>query len=353
MGKFKMDYVVEKCKGGKVYRYWQPKKQYLVGGMWVKCPFKSVALKEDWILKADDLNKALQKWRDGFQPAVRFEHGTVGWLVGQYKKDQAFDRLASGTQTKYLGCLNALQDKLGDIPADKISRMSARAFCMDFTTESMPSRMAAVCRVLYNFGHNIGAVKDNPFHNMRLSRQKPRTEVWPVELIEKVKEKALALKMPSVALAIQLGLDTGQRAGDLRTLTWSAYTGGKLIFRQNKTGAVVHVPVMKTLSAILDAETIKAPHVLICEETGKPYSKDMLSRRFRDACAGIEGADALQFRDLRRTAVVRLAEAGCTNAEIAAITGHSLNATVNILETYLPRNAKMAENAIAKVERIK
>ena len=55
--------------------------------------------------------------------------------------------------------------------------------------------------------------------------------------------------------------------------------------------------------------------------------------------------------DLRRTAVVWLAEAGCEIPEIAAITGHSLNRTSAILEVYLPRNTKMAQNAIAKLSK--
>lgn len=351
MGVFKMDYVIEKRKNGRLYRYWQPKSRYFVAGKWKKCPFKPQRLGDDWVLKADELNKALKKWRDGFGPTVRFEQGSVGWLIGQYLKDEAFDKLEKNTKTKYRGCLKILQEKLGDLPADKITRMGARTFCMALTSaSSAPSRMSATCRVLYNFGRNIGAVNENPFDDMRLSRTKPRTSVWPVELVERVKENAIKLNMPSIALAIQLALDTGQRAGDLRTLTWASYKSGKLHFKQNKTGAVVHIPAMKTLQIMLDLAERFSPSILVCEATKKPYNKDMLSRRFRDACEGIEGAEALQFRDLRRTAVVRLAEYGCTNSEIAAITGHSLNATTNILEVYLPRTSKMAENAITKLE---
>jgi integrase len=38
--------------------------------------------------------------------------------------------------------------------------------------------------------------------------------------------------------------------------------------------------------------------------------------------AGVEG---VRFADLRRTAIVRLAEAGCTGPEISAIRGHQLD----------------------------
>ena len=64
--------------------------------------------------------------------------------------------------------------------------------------------------------------------------------------------------------------------------------------------------------------------------------------------AGIEG---LQARDLRRTACVRLAEAGCTAIEIAAISGHSIERTSQLLETYVPRTEAMGRSAMDKLER--
>ena len=55
--------------------------------------------------------------------------------------------------------------------------------------------------------------------------------------------------------------------------------------------------------------------------------------------------DNLQFRDLRRTSMVRLAEAGATVPQIAAISSHSIKQTRKILEHYLPRNRQMALGA--------
>ena len=67
--------------------------------------------------------------------------------------------------------------------------------------------------------------------------------------------------------------------------------------------------------------------------------------------AGIRG---LTFHDLRGTAVVMLARAGCTEAEIYAITGHKPSDVRAILTAhYLPRDAEVASNAIAKLNRYK
>ena len=61
--------------------------------------------------------------------------------------------------------------------------------------------------------------------------------------------------------------------------------------------------------------------------------------------------DKMQFRDLRRTAAVRLSEAGATPQEVAAITGHTIDQTTKILETYIPRTQTMADAAVAKLVR--
>ena len=59
--------------------------------------------------------------------------------------------------------------------------------------------------------------------------------------------------------------------------------------------------------------------------------------------AGIEGK---RRRDLRRTAVVRLAEAGATVPQIAAVTGWSIDYCQRIVDVYLPRRTEVALTAI-------
>ena len=59
----------------------------------------------------------------------------------------------------------------------------------------------------------------------------------------------------------------------------------------------------------------------------------------------------MTFNDLRGTAVNRLALVGCTEAEIAAITGHSIRDVRSILDAhYLHRDQALAESAIRKLE---
>ncbi|MBO0759522.1 MAG: hypothetical protein J2P54_27095, partial [Bradyrhizobiaceae bacterium] len=63
------------------------------------------------------------------------------------------------------------------------------------------------------------------------------------------------------------------------------------------------------------------------------------------------GITCLTFNDLRGTAVTRLALAGCTEAQIFSITGHSLNDVRSILDVhYLHRDPELARAAIHKLE---
>ena len=60
----------------------------------------------------------------------------------------------------------------------------------------------------------------------------------------------------------------------------------------------------------------------------------------------------MAYDDLRGTAVTRLALVGCTEAEIATLTGHSMRDVRAILDAhYLHRDPALPESAVRKLER--
>ena len=154
-------------------------------------------------------------------------------------------------------------------------------------------------------------------------------------------------------LPLLLALWTGQRQGDLLRLPWSAYDGKHIRLRQSKggnDGRRVVIPVGAPLKAALDT-TAKRSTMILTTSDGKPWTSDGFRASWGKACrrAGIVG---VTFHDLRGTAVTRLAICGCTEAEIATITGHSLRSVRAILDMhYLSRDPALAESAIRKLER--
>ena len=103
------------------------------------------------------------------------------------------------------------------------------------------------------------------------------------------------------------------------------------------------------LKAALNATTKHGP-IILASTDKRPWTPDGFRASWGKACkkAGIDG---LTFNDLRGTAVTRLALVGCTEAQIASITGHSLRDVRSILDAhYLHRDIELARNAITKLE---
>ena len=173
-------------------------------------------------------------------------------------------------------------------------------------------------------------------------------------VLEKIWEEThiaafLAVASEPLQRALVLALETGQRQGDLLTLPWSAYDGTWIRLRQSKTGRRVNIPVTRRLRAILE-NSKRTATVILTTKRGMAFQQNAFRKAWGDACrkAKITG---LTFHDLRGTAVTRLAEAECSTAEIAAITGHSMRDAGAILDKYLARTGKVSLAAIAKLER--
>ncbi|MDD2705519.1 MAG: tyrosine-type recombinase/integrase [Acidocella sp.] len=146
-----------------------------------------------------------------------------------------------------------------------------------------------------------------------------------------------------------LALHTGQRLGDILTLPWSAYDGRAItVSAQSKTGARVVVPVRPELRTALDATERRA--VVICtRRDGHAWKSDHFKKSFAAARDALGLPDDLHFHGLRHSAAVRLAEAGCSPHEIAAVTGHK---SLSMVSRYTDqaRQETLATTAIARLE---
>ena len=205
-----------------------------------------------------------------------------------------------------------------------------------------------LARIL-SWAHNRGLITKNPcakagklYHGNRASK------IWNDEDVERFLRTAPIY----LRLAMLLAINTGQRQGDLLRLPWSAYDGTTIKLRQRKTGAYVPIPVADALKNALDAAPRRSP-IMLTNSEGKPWSESGFQGAWGKATARA-GIFGLTFHDLRGTAVVTLARAGCNEVEIYSITGHKPSDVQAILTThYLPRDAEVASNAIAKLNQYK
>jgi len=154
-------------------------------------------------------------------------------------------------------------------------------------------------------------------------------------------------------VALVLALWTGQRQGDLLRLTWVSYDGRVIRLKQGKTGKRVTIPVGGPLKAALDDAKAgkESQSAILLNSLGKAWTEDGFRASWSKAFKLSRINEDLHFHDLRGTAVTRLALAGCTVPEIAAITGHSLKDVEAILDAhYLGGRIELAEAAVLKLD---
>lgn len=279
--------------------------------------------------------------------------GVMLSILAAYQQSDDFRKLAERTRLDYVRQIKKIEEEFIDFPLAALSERGSRALFMDWRDRlALQSRRQAdyawsvLARIL-SWSHDRGLIVANPCtRGGRLYRNTRAENVWTDD------DEALFLKSaPShLCLALVLALWSGQRQGDLLALTWLQYDGTAIRLRQGKTGVRVVIPVGGPLKSLLDSTERKDNHILVTLD-GTPWTPDGFRVSWRKACAkaGIVG---LTFNDLRGTAVTRLALAGCTEAEIATLTGHSLRDVRSILDAhYLARDPALAESAIRKLEK--
>lgn len=356
MGNIKVRYLVVKPQKNHSIHYWQPAKALREHGFQTR----RLAEKSNDIVaairEAEALNAELDAWRKGEKIDTTPKDGTIPCLVRLYQRSEKYANLVPKTQRAYDQCLQEIEawsDRAGHPPINSITPLAVEAFYKSMAdTPHKANAVIRVLRLLMNRALKYQLIDHNPAAKPELKTPPPRHHVWTDDAIEAVVSAAEDRSRRSVGLAVMLAAHLGQREGDVLRLAWSQYDGEYVSLRQQKTKKPLAVPATAALKRYLDLTPRSSILMVTSETTGRPYRED----NFRHVFAVVRnsvGLSDFQFRDLRRTAAVGLAEAGCTAPEIAAITGHTIETTQRILETYVPRTTPMARNAIAKLERNK
>lgn len=278
-------------------------------------------------------------------------------LIVGYRESVDFARLGERTKIGYHAKLRQIEATFGNMPLDALEdRRVSRVFLewrdgMVSAPRQADYAWTILMRVI-SWGRDRGLTTYRPPDRVERLHHSDRSEkIWEPDQI------AAFMGVASVPLqhALVVALETGQRQADILALPWSAYDGTWIRLRQAKSkrhgkpGRLVSIPVTRTLRAVLDGLPRTSP-VILANGRGRPWGSNAF-RKAWGAAAKKAGITGLNFHDLRGTAVSRLAAAGCTVAEIAAITGHSLRDASAIIDRYLARTDKLAIAAIAKLER--
>jgi integrase len=204
-------------------------------------------------------------------------------------------------------------------------------------------------RALMQHAVDIGLRADDPTRDVKAIRVKSDGyHSWTEDEIAKFEQRHPVGSRARLALALLLF--TGQRRSDVVRMGRQHVREGRLYVRQVKTGAELMIAMHSDLHAII-ADSVVGQMTFLVTEFGKPFTAAGFGNWFREQCdmAGLRHCSA---HGLRKAAARRLAEAGCTEHEIAAITGHASLREI-VLYTRAADQKRLADAAMEKVERSK
>ena len=147
-------------------------------------------------------------------------------------------------------------------------------------------------------------------------------------------------------LALALLLCTGQRRSDVVRMGWQHVRGDKIAVRQEKTDAALLIPIAPGLAAALEGVP-RTNLTFLLTANGAAFTAAGFGNWFRDRCneAGLRHCSA---HGLRKLTATRLANAGCSEREVMAITGHRSVSEVSRY-TRARDQVRLAEQAMSKL----
>lgn len=267
---------------------------------------------------------------------------TIADACAGYQASKAFTGRKENTRKLYAYALRRIERTLGKFPVDDLTRPDLQLVLDNELSETPGSHniYLAVLGLVYRHARRESKTTLKPTEDFEKA-QIGEHSAWPDPALE----AGLQSPHKRTRLAINLLYFTGQRIGDVMKMRWSDIRGDRVHVIQEKTDKRLWIPLASELRAEL-AATPKRGLTIITNEDGGPMT-DQVIRRELKAHGAAMGFEVVPH-GLRKNAVIGLLHAGCTIAEVAAITGQ----TFQIVEKYARQvdQEKLGEAAILKLE---
>lgn len=269
-------------------------------------------------------------------------------LIAAYQKSPQFSCLAASTQRNYRRYHEIIRASWGHLDVGEVEPRHVLEL-QDAYQEQAPTANALIraLSALLHWSVPRGYRSGNPCREVELLPTGDGWAPWPWEMIELVEKVGPAWMWQATALALY----TGQRQGDVLAMRWPKVRNGLIEVKQEKTGRELIIPAHQKLLSVL-AEADKSSVQILTNTRGCPWTPGGFRTSWGNALVGplaVIREKGLVFHGLRKSAVVMLLEAGCTDAEVASITGQSRQMVVHYSRQV--NQGKLAAAAILKWER--
>lgn len=250
----------------------------------------------------------------------RFGAGTLGKLMADYFRSSEFSNLKDSSKTLYHFALDPIAAEHGHRMVREMPRDKARKIIetIGASKPGMANLVLSVLKRVMRFAIDNDWRADNPLsgiHPYKIGTH----HTWTAAELE-----AYEAKWPlgtRERLAYALLLYTGQRTGDVVRMNRADIIDGAIRVKQQKTGAVVVLPIFPALMTAIKAGPADGLN-LIGDQHGRPIKRPTLTKLITKAARDAGLQPRCVPHGLRKALLMRLAEDGATSKQIAAISGH-------------------------------
>jgi integrase len=275
----------------------------------------------------------------------RTGEGSFGRLITEYYGSTPFKNLKPSSRTAYRYALEPLAKAHGhrlvrDMRADKVAKIigdigARKPGMANFTKSVLQNLMKYAVKAKWRADNPVIGIerfKSGTHHTWTEGELKTFETKWPLGTRER--------------LGYALLLWTIQRVGDVAKMRRADIVDGELHVIQQKTGAELYLPIVPELALAMKAYPAKGL-VLIGAENGKPLTRPGLSEFMARAIEQAGLPAKCVSHGLRKAGMRRMAEAGFTEKQIAAWSGHK---TLREIERYTQAadQRRMARDATEK-----
>jgi len=260
--------------------------------------------------------------------ADRTKPGTVNAAIVGYYTCLAFRELAPSTQAKRRVILESFRNQHGSKRISSLPQYVLVRMLNQIKKPVMARHWLTALRGLLEFAVKERFCASNPAQGIKLPKWKGgHHRAWTDAEVEQYEA---AHPVGSKARAFALGLYTVQRVSDVVRMGRQHIRNDELTVEQKKTGVRLALPILPELQAALNATPSRHMTFLV-NENGGQYRGNPFSEQFRLWCNEAGLPKDCVFHGLRATGCTILADAGCSDHQIAAWSGHK---TLKQVESY-------------------
>lgn len=251
---------------------------------------------------------------------TRVSKTTFDALITSYYQSPKFRSLKPGTQREYRRTLELIREKNGKRDFTQLKRrdvIAARDAYSD--TWRKANAMVEMISVLAKLAIELEWITTNPASGVS-KLTGGSYEAWPDEKLEDYERHCNTYCLTTERTVYELCIGTGQRIGDVCQMRWDQFNEGYMDVLQEKTGAVLTIYCPERLRTHLEGLPRQGRYIL-AKSLAEPIGKRRVQQMIRRVRSKID-ADNLVIHGWRYNAAKSLAEAGCSDTEIQAVTGH-------------------------------